>query len=92
VRYIDIEDEGTWPASAESEKSDGLSGSRSETTSEPLPCYVESLAQDLSQLVQMHKELMGMVEALIKQNQKILSDGSPLLPPPVATGQESQAN
>jgi hypothetical protein len=68
VKFIDIEDEGTWAASAESEKSEWLNGSRQESMTDSLASYDASLAR----LAQMHLDLLQMVGALIDQNQQIL--------------------
>jgi signal-transduction protein with cAMP-binding, CBS, and nucleotidyltransferase domain len=69
-KFIDIEDEGTWAASAENEKSEWLNGSRQESMTESHASFDESPA--LGQLLQMHHDLLQMVGALLEQNQQIL--------------------
>jgi hypothetical protein len=68
VKFIDIEDEGTWAVSAENEKSEWLNGSRQESMTDSLASYDASLAR----LAQMHHDLLQMVGALIDQNKQIL--------------------
>jgi hypothetical protein len=67
--------EDAWPVDARNEKPQWSNGLSNESRQDS-PTWCASCLPQVSQLIQMHQELLSMVGALLEQNQQILGSVS----------------